>query len=383
MKRLFTTVLVAVLIFGAAVLVFHTGFPLRDETNIRKKSENFSETGYYYRLLDEAEQAAYAAVVNEIEAFPKEIKCPSLTENQLAHVVHAVSKDHPALFMYDSFTLRSVRKRHTIIPHYIYTQEEYESLYTCVQNEIQRIVSQVPAGSAYEKELFLHDSLVMSCRYDTSPEPDPDSKNPVGFFVHRTAICSGYAKAYKMLLDTAGFENALLTGQTRDENGKTEDHMWNAVCLDGQWYHVDTTWDDPLTDNGEDICSHSYFNASDAMLSRTHSGYYFNYPCEDESLYYYRVNKAYWTGENGDVVPFVADLIITAAKNGQNAVEFKCADEKLCRSAVHLLIDKQKIYRSLTLANLELDNKLTTDSVFYSVDEFDNRITVTFSEKKG
>ena len=23
------------------------------------------------------------------------------------------------------------------------------------------------------------------------------------------------------------------------------DHMWNVVKIDGNWYHVDTTWDDP------------------------------------------------------------------------------------------------------------------------------------------
>jgi len=159
--------------------------------------------------------------------------------------------------------------------------------------------------------------------------------------------------------------------------------MWNAVQIDEKWYHVDPTWDDPITDTGEPVCSHSYFNATDAMLSRTHSGYDFAYPCEDESLYYYRVNNAYLTDETEDTVQFVADLIVVAAQSGQDRIEFRCASDKLCQSAVHLLIDNQKIYRSLTLANLSLNNRLTTDSVFYSVDDFDNRITVTFSEKKG
>ena len=39
----------------------------------------------------------------------------------------------------------------------------------------------------------------------------------------------------------------------------SENHVWNAVYLDGNWYHLDLTWDDPILSNGEEILDHAYF----------------------------------------------------------------------------------------------------------------------------
>jgi len=27
-----------------------------------------------------------------------------------------------------------------------------------------------------------------------------------------------------------------------------DEHIWNLVYLDGNWYHLDLTWDDPISD---------------------------------------------------------------------------------------------------------------------------------------
>ena len=35
-------------------------------------------------------------------------------------------------------------------------------------------------------------------------------------------------------------------------------HIWNLVNIDG-WKHLDATWDDPVTNTGEDILIHDYF----------------------------------------------------------------------------------------------------------------------------
>ncbi len=62
-----------------------------------------------------------------------------------------------------------------------------------------------------------------------------------GFFLdsNHKVVCDGYAKAFKILCDRFDVPCAIIPGMT------TEGHAWNYVQMeDGNWYLVDTTWDD-------------------------------------------------------------------------------------------------------------------------------------------
>ena len=39
----------------------------------------------------------------------------------------------------------------------------------------------------------------------------------------------------------------------------SDQHVWNAVYLDNTWYHLDLTWDDPVTSTGENLLEHKFF----------------------------------------------------------------------------------------------------------------------------
>ncbi len=47
----------------------------------------------------------------------------------------------------------------------------------------------------------------------------------------------------------------------------SDKHIWNAVYLDNTWYHLDLTWDDPITNTNADYLSHDYFLISTKQLS--------------------------------------------------------------------------------------------------------------------
>ena len=55
---------------------------------------------------------------------------------------------------------------------------------------------------------------------------------------------------YKEIASTLGIDNYKIASGT---------HVWNAVKLDGQWYHLDLTWDDPVSNTGEDILDYKFF----------------------------------------------------------------------------------------------------------------------------
>ena len=53
---------------------------------------------------------------------------------------------------------------------------------------------------------------------------------------------------------------------------RNSNHAWDIVQIDGEWYHVDTTWDDPTPDR-KGYVRYDYFLRSDSFMSRDHSGW--------------------------------------------------------------------------------------------------------------
>jgi len=125
--------------------------------------------------------------------------------------------------------------------------------------------------SDYEKELAVHDWMIAWAEYDQAAlsslpgaQPTPDSDNPYGFFTGRDAICTGYTSTFQLLMDLLDIECVTVEGTAY--NG-TEDHAWNMVRLDGDWYCVDVTWDDPVSSTPvSPAAAHMYFNVTSDFM---------------------------------------------------------------------------------------------------------------------
>ena len=85
--------------------------------------------------------------------------------------------------------------------------------------------------SDYEKVKALHDWLCRNAEYDNTFT----NYGADGVLLKGTGVCQSYTDAFRGMLGLIGIENATETG---------DDHIWNMVCLDGEWYHIDVTWDD-------------------------------------------------------------------------------------------------------------------------------------------
>lgn len=125
----------------------------------------------------------------------------------------------------------------------------------------------------YERELALHDWMIGWAEYDPGAltsgpigEPMPDNDNPYGFMTGRKGICLGYASTFQLLMDLSGIECITVHGTA---HAGTAEHAWNLVRLDGEWYAVDTTWDDPVASfQVSESTAHSYFNVTDDFLRK-------------------------------------------------------------------------------------------------------------------
>ncbi|MEH6978148.1 transglutaminase domain-containing protein, partial [Bacillus pseudomycoides] len=97
--------------------------------------------------------------------------------------------------------------------------------------------------------------------------------------VNRSAVCQGYTLLTYQLLKEAGIQSHIVTGM-----GDGQAHAWNLVNIDGKWYHLDTTFDDPVPDK-EGRVTYSYFNMSDEQLSKDHSWDRSKYPAATTNYY--------------------------------------------------------------------------------------------------
>ena len=138
----------------------------------------------------------------------------------------------------------------------------------------------------YEKVKKVHDFIINTCEYDTSTD-DPYQLPDVSFRIEgvilkEVAVCMGYAETFELFMNLLDIENKFVVG---DADGIS--HAWNMVKLDGKWYHVDTTWDDPTVDGGKQVLRYNYFLITDEQISADHVWNRGDYPkCDSKDLMY-------------------------------------------------------------------------------------------------
>ena len=118
----------------------------------------------------------------------------------------------------------------------------------------------------------IHDYIINNTKYDSkrAHENILDYKSNIayGTLLEGYAVCGGYSDAMAIFLDRMGIKNFKVA---------SADHVWNALELDGVWYNLDLTWDDPVVSDGSDYLDDSYFLIStDRLLQLDTSQHTFN-----------------------------------------------------------------------------------------------------------
>lgn len=267
-------------------------------TGVKKKR-------FYYEQLDDTSKIIYAALENNIDNLKKENYTINFSTNfntllnqpngqtelnrSFQTALDAFFYDHPELFYIDLTKISLVIQYTTIGPkttykvslspksqqNYLYHQfqseEQVEQAIASIENAKNAILKSVPNSSDYEKALKVHDILVKSLEYDSANKVN--AHNLYGALVEKKVVCEGYAKAYKYILDSLDIECILVNGTATNSSGQTEAHMWNYIKLDGNWYGVDVTWDDPVIIGGgftKDVIRHNYFAKGSNVFSKSH-----------------------------------------------------------------------------------------------------------------
>ncbi len=160
------------------------------------------------------------------------------------------------------------------------SKKRIEEMKTTFQDVSDQILSGVnPEWSDVEKALYIHDHLASRYEYDTrdpQSDTDPCRYDAYSLIVEGRAVCEGYALAYLYFMKRLGIPCRTLPS---DAMG----HMWNQIQLEGRWYHVDVTWDDPIEDM-PGRAEHKYFLKSDSAWAASYIwDNTLSEPCEDTS----------------------------------------------------------------------------------------------------
>lgn len=150
-------------------------------------------------------------------------------------------------------------------------------------------------GSDFEKELFINDYIIANCDYNDeaaySSKVIGNEHNAYGALVEGLAVCEGYAKAFQYLCNKLGVECVSINGICEDTSVNfSGNHIWNCVKLDGEWYHVDVTWNDYDVDDriSEEVVRHSYLNLTAEEILKNHAinPYYYSEEAKDDGRSY-------------------------------------------------------------------------------------------------
>lgn len=234
----------------------------------------------YSALASEEQRLAYTEIEKSLFLISPEeedgrfamaaARIPKLSSGEIFMVKEAVLADHPeAFWITGDYMLGSTLADGMYLQLYSdYSYEVILSMTKALEKSVSSALKQIPSNiSEYERELLIHDIIVDSCRYDSdSVETAKSYTGPAasyGALVNRTALCSGYAKAAKLLLNRVGIASRTVKGVAGGVG-----HMWNLVKIDGKWYHLDLTWDDAQSFSDES--SYDYFNLTDGLISTDH-----------------------------------------------------------------------------------------------------------------
>lgn len=185
----------------------------------------------------------------------------------------------------------------------------------------QQIAAEVVknASNDYEKELILHDYMVKSYVYDVEAAAMPAEQverahSITGLMLDGKGVCEAYANTFELLCTLSGLDCTQAHGKLNGEN-----HGWNIIKLDGEYYNVDVTADDPVPDRGENV-RYAYFNITDDELRRTHDFDSTKQACNSTAYNYYVRNGLVATNSTE-----LKNIINHAFMNGSRRVSFKTA----------------------------------------------------------
>lgn len=102
--------------------------------------------------------------------------------------------------------------------------------------------------SDIDKIKAFHDFIINSTVYDENLVNS--NYTAYDLIITGKSICGGYSDVLAIYLNMLGIQNYKIA---------SDNHIWNLVKINDKWYHIDMTWDDPVSNDGKQYLLHNFF----------------------------------------------------------------------------------------------------------------------------
>ena len=231
--------------------------------NYVKRTDDFTPSNYqdllniYYTVLNSGEEEfsfyctdEYSECINDVDSLANNQKVLSTINN----FVHPFNSFRHLETSYDDYGKVTLKIEH------IYSNNDIKLINAKVEEIEKEIWNSSMSNEDKIKEA--HNYIINNSKYDKDRSDNNivkyKSDTAYGSLLEGYSLCGGYTDAMELFLEDMGIKSYKIS---------SEKHVWNAVNLNNAWYHLDLTWDDPITTDGSDILEYNFFLITTSELS--------------------------------------------------------------------------------------------------------------------
>ena len=231
--------------------------------NFVKRTDDFTPNKYqdllniYYTVLNSGVEEfsfycpdEYSSCIDDVDSLANNQKVLSTINN----FVHPFNSFRHLETSYDDYGKITLKIEH------IYSNSDIK----LIEAKVKEVESEIWNNSMSNEDKIkeAHNYIINNSKYDKDRSDNNivryKSDTAYGTLLEGYSLCGGYTDAMELFLEDMGVKSYKIS---------SENHVWNAVNLDNAWYHLDLTWDDPITTDGSDILEYNFFLITTSELN--------------------------------------------------------------------------------------------------------------------
>lgn len=247
MKKILALLMAVLFVFGVYYVIDGTSFnelvsfssntaSVTVERYSNRKFEsvqNFDEIAFKYEDVIDEISKGYEKHSNSIN-----LKQYKISVDELKTIAEYLSINNGYYYVKNGYSFyENGEYVVNMCPSYIYSAEETAKYNAQINDAVNKIVQEaLQFKTDIERLLYVHDYIVDNIQYD---ESNSNNNNIYGALVLKNTMCIGYSEAFSRIANKMGYKTYVVSSEELK-------HAWNMVLLDGCYYFVDCTWDDPV-----------------------------------------------------------------------------------------------------------------------------------------